>query len=742
MKLASSFVFAFFASFSAFAQDSAAPLVLQAFQNSCSTSGKWSEAALNQNNAMRSVIETLKNQDPCKPFAGKLAVIQSTTQQIEAILQDQKYVDYRMAEEKLQNLMLALQGTTNQEMITLMGQQIVIAQVGLAESRAAYQTNKDQNGKDQYQRATLALNQYVQGLLTDSGGLAACLQSSPGAAVQLSSNLTALGGSFVSPIYGAAAAVIGQIANLGIEYFRTRQKEREIYKLYSAQMPSALTCGLESMTNLYCQAGDAFKLLELQTKKIDSTKPVHPVWSNIDVLKRQLPMLENWLQKVRNGVVPGDPNEANRQNAIWQKVHFVESMNRYVQGVLNYQEQLYNSETNIAEKQKILLSVLVSLTNEILPSSSGNFKSPFTEYSSDRYEISCYLGLGTNQGCPTPAVGESLDSFVKKLTGLKDFGALFVNWEKFFAAVDRRVANEFNQSIAMDPSSILASAFEVDKQKISPVSSTKAMIAFLERLQQSTPDHMSARKQLIFETVELLNKFIDLINGQNIQNSKDQIRDIFKLFQLGQNSKFLHDRISDFVKYDLTDHLHAGSFPEDAQDILISGAMDIRTRLEASGVTKDASEADLNNARTLSAGNIDAFNSFFADAAGKTLENLWQKQKASGEPATGTNRHYGQSLARLCLFQLVTRTDWPRDMNWAYCQDAVLYSAYSRNGEPMKLKLSEVKAKVSSMPVADRMCIYQKFIRDGRVAEMLEDKNALIRRLQFGHLSAPQGSLR
>lgn len=723
MKSMMGLVFGLLLSTSAMAQDHAAPLVLQAFQNSCSSAGKWSEAVLQQNRLMVGVLQTLKDQDPCKAFSGKLATIESTSRQIEALLADQTYIDYRQAEEKLQSMMLALQSNLDPAVVTAMGEQIVATQVSLAEKRAIYQTTRDIQGRDRYEKATLELNRYIQGLLTDSGGMTACLKSSPAAAVQLSSNLLAMGGSFISPIYGAAASVIGQIVNLGVEYFRTNQKEKEIYRLYASQVPTALTCGLESMTSLYCQADDAFSLLQLQSRKPDPTKPLHPVWADLDVIKRQLPNLDLWLQKVRNGVTPSNPTEAQRQNEIWQKVQGLENLNRTLLGFLNYRSQLYENESSPEDKINFLVSTVYAMSNYTSENTS------FNEYTSSPYTKVCYLSQGLG-ACPSQNVGEGVEEYIKRnfSASLKDMSVLIANWGQFFGVVERRVANEFNQSISMDPSSILTAAYEVNKEKISPVTATKSMIAFLVRLEETTSDDLPQRKQLVVETTDLLEKFLELIADPDIRDSKDKIREVFKIFQLGQNTKFLRDRISDFVMWDLTDHLHAGNFPEDAQDILISGAVDIKTRLEASAVARDLVEADLNTARMLATGNIETFNSFFHSSAGSSLEALWNKWKAAGEPATGVNRPFGQSLARLCIMQLTTRNQWPKELDWKYCQEAVLYSIYTRNGQPLTIRLSDLKNQVAQMPVSKRLCVYHSFVREGRVAEMLNQKSIFSKR--------------
>src|SRR6185369_13795205 len=115
-----------------------------------------------------------------------------------------------------------------------------------------------------FANATLQFSNLTQSMLKSSSGIQACLTQYPEVAIELASNLLAIGGSFVSPVYGAIGAIVGQLINLGVEVFRSSASNDALWSLYQAQLPSALGCGLESMTELYCDANDSFELLQVQ----------------------------------------------------------------------------------------------------------------------------------------------------------------------------------------------------------------------------------------------------------------------------------------------------------------------------------------------------------------------------------------------------------------------------------------------------------------------------------------------
>src|SRR4051812_48900706 len=65
--------------------------VVTAFQGSCVTTGRWTQAALAHSQALITVMEELKATDACKPFVSTLATIQGLGSQIQSLVQNQSY---------------------------------------------------------------------------------------------------------------------------------------------------------------------------------------------------------------------------------------------------------------------------------------------------------------------------------------------------------------------------------------------------------------------------------------------------------------------------------------------------------------------------------------------------------------------------------------------------------------------------------------------------------------------------
>ena len=200
--------------------------LISAFGSSCASAGQWTQSALAHNQAIISAIQSVVNNDPCKPYASTLTQIGSASTAIQGLLSNPNYAAYRTTQENIQELTLALnQAPSGSDLSTALSQQLVTDQVNLVTQQSGFPTGTDVSNRQNLANATLQFSNYTQSLLQSAGGIQACLQQDPAVALEMASNLLALGGSFVSPVYGAAGAVVGQLINLAVEFARNKAPE-------------------------------------------------------------------------------------------------------------------------------------------------------------------------------------------------------------------------------------------------------------------------------------------------------------------------------------------------------------------------------------------------------------------------------------------------------------------------------------------------------------------------------------
>lgn len=714
----------------------AAADLIQAFGDSCTTNGSWTAQALSHSQAIATTIQDLANNDPCKPFEASLGVIQSAATSIQGIVQDPTYAAYRTSEEDVQNLTLGLQeAPSGSDLAAALSGALVSDQVTLAENQAANQVDQTIQGENRYATATANLATLAQQMLQQSGNLAACLQSSPSVAVELASNMLAIGGSFVSPIFGAAGSAIGQLINFAVEYARQSESADALWNLEQVQMPTALGCGLETMSELYCDASDSLNLLSLEPQS-GGSQPIPDIWKGTDLLLHRMPILDNWLLTIRNGVQPGDPQEAQRQDVIWAKIAFLDQANRDITGLINQQTQLYNASAgNPTNQQNILVNAILGADGLMMPQNqSPPPPDPFTDITQDPDVLSCWLVLGPNMLPPNPQVSPTPGNMCPQhIPNQNDYGATYIrnhlldvatmqgvmtNWQGLYQVVQTDVDIEFSQTITANPDSIMAAAKEAPIDNVSPYEALQMLADFLQ-VQIDTDDGSNPNKLPFVESIlQLVNQALTTIDDQS-DPTIARVTQIFNQFQLEQGTEYLDTSVSQIVGWDLADRVRKKEFPTDINDVLYASGEDIASRIGAAGIASlDSIQLDMNNARSITVGNLNIFREFFQSTFGKAVQYLHDQAVASGEPAEGPDRPFGQTLGHLCTLLVATGMQWPDGVSWDICSQAVLNSIFPDPDGNITIHVGDLATQLSGQPFETRVCAFHRFLLAGRYAEI------------------------
>lgn len=706
--------------------------ILSAFQSGCTTKGRWTDSALKHSRSLVSIFESLKENDACKGVAAQLGSVQNLSRQIEGLLTEPSFAEYRTQEEQLQELTLALQSATDPALQAALQAQLISTHINLGLARGSYNSVEDRIKRDRIALSTKDLATYSSSLLQQTGTLSACLSQSPSAAVHIATNLLAIGGSFFSPIFGAATAILGQLINIGVEHARTFPIDQAIRKTYQAQMPTAISCGMEAMSELYCDANDAFELLDFQATSYPSPgNNPHPVWAGLDLLGRRLPILNRWLTKVKNGLPPTDSVEAGRQNSIWSKLNQVDNTHRQVLGRYSELKHLYDRSTGSPDVQTSILRQLVLQIPDYFVSNNPNiiYSGPFTDLSNSVYTWLCWITLGPSATCPPHENNDNPENYLNRnamLSGLSP-PAVLSHWMQAVGLVRARVDLEFFETITIDPKLLLAEAHEPTIQNLSPRDILEDSERFLIRMKEERLGSSPHRYQEIESTITMIRVVREILDRDhssqtNLNDDTDalnRIREIFLAFHLSKGLQYFQGRMGEFVRWDLTDRLRNGDLPDQISEILWAAQTDIRTRIASSQAQLDYYAADLNESRRLSQSNLKIFRDFYVDEIAHAVRYLDQQAKDSREPATGPNRPNGQTLAQLCTLVLATGTDWPSKISWDICSKAVLYSIYPDPDQVMTVRVGQLRSEMEGQPLMRRMCAYHRFLRAGRLAEVL-----------------------
>ena len=721
-------------------QDAVSQNLIDAFASGCNSNGFWTQSALGQTDSLITVLESSKlNRDACAPFKTTLANVQALQGQLKYLTENASYKTYRSADEKLIQLDLVINAIKRNDDGTLVNP----AYQGLLDAyksawieatveRALYKNESSLN-------ATAQMAMVMQSLTQQAGDLSLCLNQSPGAAVQLAVNAMAIGGGFISPVLGLGVASVGQLFTGAIEYIRHRGTNDAIWDLYSAKMPMALTCGLEAMTRLYCQANDAAELVKFQKKGYPKRNgPPSELWRGMDILNHRLPILQKWILKVKNGVRSVNKNESQQRTKAWGEVYKLDTVNEEFLGSLNETRDLYSASGDATTKAKTLSRFIVENATKLASTSVVTFgdgsaidvgAGPFSLFKSDADVWACWIVYGLNateQECPKfSPQADTLQKYVdEKLLIGANINNFETNWGELLTAVTNTTNVSFSQKITLSPQAALDSAFYPKHNN--PRQALGLIKTFLEALEAKTYEANPHRKPNITKLLLTVNEAIAILDKENTPDNPPNKRldELFKVFDLKKSARAFTEDLSSLIGADIDARMESGEMPQDTSDILRTASMDIRDRLRSTGATQDDVLEDLNEARGLSEKNIEIFRRHFNKSFARSVVALYAAAQKNGElERKGADRPNAQRLAKLCTLLVATSSQFPDQRSWEMCSKMVFYSIHadtSNANDPLALHVSDLRDRYKNKDFRQRVCAYHNFKRAEKLAEILK----------------------
>lgn len=706
-----------------------APLIA-AFSSGCTSYGPYSQQALAQTQSLIGILEDLKNKDRCQPLAVNLAAIQSLQREIFQLSSQSQYGSYRENERAFFELTLLLGGrygaTNDPEMYAALRAALVETQVELALLKGSARLER-------YQLAMAGLSSAIQAVTLQARDLQGCLRDYPEVALQLASSAMAIGGGFLTPALGLTVSSVGSLFGAAVEYARTRGDEDTIWQLYQNQMPTALTCGLETMAQAYCQASDTLQILKLQKKAYPepSGKP-SSFWIGMDLLNRRLPALQGWIYKLKTGVPPTSPEDAGKIDSAWRKVFELEMADIRFQGYLNQAVREYEQTASDDTRRKIITDLLSLVSSSIAPPDmcSGCSTGPLFDFQDQGYVWACWLTHGyrevneIGEMCPALDSGkQTLKGYVGEILAPKaDIYRIYRNWQEVLGRVSDFVNLRFSQSVSLSAHALLDSASYPTFG--SPIETFYLILDFLDHV-EARSEKFQFREQLTESLRRTVVEVISILETKDVdQTALDRVQQLYDVLDLKRSSRKFLDELVHLISADIEYSMRYGEFPIETQEIIKASGIEVRDRLRSAGINRigDAVE-DLNNARATIRRNIELFRNHFKRSLGRSVIQL-SKQTArqgpiAGEKRRGVDRPAGQSLAKLCLLIATTGADYPDDRTKYLCYAHTLESFYGKNGN-LKINLHGFEKSLRGKSFSERVCTYHRFKRQERIAETLD----------------------
>lgn len=706
---------------------SGAETLLNHFAGSCrSSAGSWSSSAIQQTQSLMATLQTIRDQEAnnCAGLSSALQATQDIHLRLAKMVQDPTINSYRVAEEKKLELILAL-GRLNSStspdpnIVNALREELYATELQLVNTRAEASVSKSEQEQMRLINGLTDLNQYVFSLISQ-GNLSACLASSPQMPLGIAASLLAIGGNFATPLMGARLAAVGGLMATTVNYLRQQPIDKMELDLQNTQMQSALTCSLETMSDLYCDAETTFKYIDFALTGATRLPENNSVWKGLDLVGRRMPVLNRWLLKVSSGVDPSDPYSAARIASSWSRFSKTRQTSTFVNGEINRTKRLLQevnspSERVFREKEGFKNVIAQMFGFEGNPSS----QTIIADFISETQAI-CDLSGATP--CSRQN-GESRGDMIDRLGIVDGFASFEGRARNLLDNVYQLVTKELLGSVSQDPDGLVAEATQANLNNWSPLKVLREISefarTFANELRKLSDSDIPGRDRTIAvaeDTANVLTEVADQITGQ--APTIEVIRIAFDKLKLLDGNQFLTQRISQIVRWDLEIRIRKGELPGDISTDLAAAGSSLSDQLERSGIfveqDADALVNDIRNAQFISRENLKHTTDFFSGTIGKLLLEIKKSAQEAGEsdPMDPANRR----LAHLCLLILTTTPHWPQNVDMRLCRGTRLISIHRDRG--LELNFDQLARTIygpKPMPYHNKVCTYSNFLRAARI---------------------------
>ncbi len=685
------------------------------FSANCRTQGEWTRSALADS---RALIESLRSiaQDPdCRALSGSITQLELLGQQLQSVQSlNSTQVQISVLNSKEQELMLQLSQTSDMSIMSDINSKLRSLQL----ERAALNGNLiSQNLLNTPDKSELLMGivQTANSSFKQIVSNQACLTKNAQLLKSVTSIVSSIGATVatVNPALGlglsAGSAFMGQT----IEGLRQTMSYRKIRKISNNSFAlEAYKCALETMSERWCQMKDAESFLNFKANF--RTRPIENsgLSSAIRLNDREIPVLLEWLTKVRAGVTPTTTSDATRQSLVFQRDAVLRSLEANGIGLIEENRALYNTYEDANDRWIFLRSLVITLIPSVAP---NNIKNPLYDVISVGYTPYFLIGLADDTSIRNNQ-GNYLDfnawskpaGFNPTLDHVKE---RYLEW---IQKTRIRVNQELTQVLQPDVLQTLSSAYERsgNRWKLSPMDSLKNIIEFLKL---NPPQENNAPFERLYQgTITNLSAVYDIIQtavlAEDTSLAQSPVEQIFEITQLKYGTVVIQSRLDMIIRLALIELIEQ-SKPEDQVLVaqLLAAERFTETLSRMSGTDNLALiKADINRAQPITISNLNAFSDIF----GKNLSKLLKDLKNDEDKATGTVKNSKRYARTEICFLLLAIPDLNKKIDQALCHGLKFNAVIPGGPESVTLGRSDFNKDFN-----DRACVYRDHFRRSKIYE-------------------------
>jgi hypothetical protein len=727
--------------------------IFRSFKSFCPGHGIWVDRARESARSLSSTLNGIKDDPACRSIASSLSNLQSLQGSLDRYALDSYDLDLEMAKRERYELLMQLQAASLDPVLSAQLEaslRDVQIRVGTLETRQDRDKSNLRNRLIAQQSVAS-----VQALLNQALLQQDCFVGKP----QIFSDLAALAGSIgaVAVTGGISLGVAAGVDLIGaaVEYSRKAALSNKIRRLNEASIHESFTCALEALSNQWCSAREASTLLNIRSRARSSQDSFY---KGIRYLEREVPVLMQWLDRVRSGSRPTNEAEANRQKEIFAKEAAIKAFAPTAFGILGEKRKLL-PEGSSPDNQKAKFDLMRQAIQEIITSlnsgaSAGgvSVKNPIRDVFTDDELPWILAGLSEAptrrdcEGCAPYSVHffgpfqPFRDGEYEGLVYPLDPNIIERRLIYVTTRGEERLARERARVLQVDPRVVLWDAeMPVQVGSIRGVSPMQALERLRSFLAEAEEESMGRNQFEVYrDTQERLNKITEIveasiraIDGNRSvpppENSDEEDEEpdpfpeetpadslalqaldrIYSEAYLEHGTTFFAGRLRRVLRAEL----HNWIFDEDRNSLdpvtsaQLLASQDILDEFESFGSTSPALiESDISRALVNSRTTAQAFAEVFSTHLKQSLE-FYSRMKIENES------DYGVAFTDLCLLLLAV-PDWQktislRSMPLHLCEGVARQSQFHGGASSYRV----TRASFDVAHAEGRACHYRNYVR-------------------------------
>jgi hypothetical protein len=717
-------------SFPALGEEVPGKALLSYFAGSCKTSSHWTQAAMADSEALVKSLNAMITDPDCASASGAISHLNSLSSQLAILdkLNDSKNTVATINAEE-QELLIQLTMTTDSAVIADINSTLRQLQVNRAKILNGDKSAENLSGSDK----VTVLGQIAQSANTSFQQITAnqkCLNKHPSLLVSATSIVAGVGAAvtLVNPAIGLTMTAGATFTKVAIDGIQKSNHARKIRKISDSTVTfEAYSCALESMADRWCQMKDAESFLKFKAENRRSTFGNNDLAQAITLNDREIPVILDWLNKVRNGVTPRTTADAGRRETVLTRELIVRAKSDYGQSLIEQNRKTYDSLASKPEDQWSFLRTIISslAPQESMP--SRGTRDPMNDIYANMYSPFYLIGLRED------------DARIRKdCTGICDFNSWskpsdvvptldtvkveYVNWIERAANLVNRELSEVQQP---DPLQTLSSAnMEAEPWMTTPIDALKTIADFLE----TNPPGENQRdfKKIYKDTLIKLRNIHDIatvaiatgdMSPQLVGSSNlTPIEQIYEEAQLKYGIVVLQARLEMIVRISLLEFIKTS--PEQDQILLaqlLASDRFYETISKMSGTTSFASlREDIKSGKAYTMKNLASFLEIFGHNINRSLRSLYNEELKSSPTVAQANRDLRTSMC----FLLLGAENAGEIIDTNLCIGLKM-EAMQRGG-PETITLTDATFKKD---LSDRACTYREFFRQSDIYQKWRIKN-------------------